>query len=100
MQETEIRFEVPILNKISTIKKAEYIKAPGNDNFHDGCLIIQTEDEIWFTSNNNGVFKSICNGKMAKVSMQRGYNSIIYFGEISISGQDVMLMELKMNIVR
>ena len=91
---------MPILNKISTIKKAEYIKAPGEDNPNDGCLIIQTEDEIWFTNNNNGAYKAICNGKMAKVSMQRGFNSIIYFGENSVSGSDVMLMEMKMNIVR
>lgn len=32
--------------------------------------------------------------------MQRGYHSIIYFGEVSVSGQDVLLMELKMKIAR
>ena len=91
---------MPILNKISTIKKAEYVKAPGEDNPHDGCLIIQTEDEIWFSSNNIGSYRAITSGKMAKISMQRGYNSIIYYGELSVSGQDVLLMEMKPVITR
>ena len=44
-----------------------------------GALVIQTKNEIWFSSNASGKYDRITGGAMRPLELQRGFNNVFYF---------------------
>ena len=88
-------FNLPILHEMENIKDAQFIKAQ-DESVEQGILVIQTKDEIWTSENFTGIKKSLTEGLMAPVTMQRGYNSILFYVKFSENRSDAHVFELSL----
>ena len=97
---TPIRFNVPILDEPNAIRKVEFIRR-GPEQDAIGMLIIQTDYCIYYSNNYTGHYDRLTTrGMMVPITMQRGFNSMIYFIEKGSSGDDQIVFELKTDIVK
>ena len=82
IHKVDIEFNVPIIDQMGDIKRAEFVNSPGHTSIEEsvfGVLIIQTTNEIYFSSNKSGKCDRITGGTMKPLMLQRGFNSVFYF---------------------
>lgn len=96
-----IVFNVPIMNQIGDIVRAEFVPSPGFSTIEEsifGALLIQTKNEIYISSNASGKYDRITGGLMRPLTLQRGFNSVFYYTQ-AIGETDSIVQELKVSLV-
>lgn len=88
------------MNNIGGLIRVEFVKAANSsiDDTSCGALLVQTTEDLYFSSNLTGHFQSITNGNMANVTFQKGYNSTFYYCQIA-NDTDCIVNELQLQIV-
>lgn len=95
-----ITFNVPILNEIGDIVKAEYVSSPGYSGIDDslfGAVVIQTKNELYYSSNASGKYDRITGGLMKPLTLQRGFNNVFYYVQ-AIGEADSIVNEMKLTM--
>ena len=59
IRDTTISFVVPVLHKVPSIKRIEFISAPNSESDREGGLFIQTERQIFFSNNLTGKYTEL-----------------------------------------